>query len=136
MGMENGFRNPTTPQTKSYWGIAILVCSVLFLIVAVVSSYGNWHWASNLWFNYAWSSDRGNGPEALQQTIVYAIVAVVFIPVVRRFIAREFAKVHHSIYIHGTEITAHLHHIAEESGIARFEHSDEYKEHVANHEAP
>ena len=73
---------------------------------------GNWHWAGNLWFNYGWPSDKGNGPEALQQTIVYFTIAAVFVPVVRHFIAREFDKVHHSIHVHGTEITAHLHHIA------------------------
>ena len=120
---------------KGYWGLSIIVCSVVFLIVALVSIFANWHWAGNLWFNYGWPSDKGNGPEALQQTIVYFTIAAVFVPVVRHFIAREFDKVHHSIHVHGTEITAHLHHIAAESGLKKFEHTDEYKAHVAEHEA-
>jgi ABC-type Fe3+ transport system permease subunit len=119
------------PKLKGYWGISILVAVVVFGLIAAASYFGNWHWASNLWFNYGWSSDKGNGPEAIQQTILYAVVAAVFIPVVRHFIAKEFAKVHQSIHIHGTEITAHLHHIAEKSGIERFEHSDAYKEQIA-----
>lgn len=123
-------------KEKGYWGLAILVCFVLFVFIALVSFLGNWHWADNLWFNYSWPSDKGNGPEALQQTVVYALAAAVFIPVVRHFIAKEFAKVHHSIHIHGTELTAHLHHITRQVGGPPFEHSPEYKEHIANHVEP
>ncbi len=119
-----------------YFWPAFAVCIFLFALVALGSYFGHWHWLSNLWFNYAWSSDKGNGPEALQQTLIYAAIAVVFVPVVRKFIAREFAKVHHSIHMHGTEITAHLHHIAKESGLKKFDHTDAYKQHIANHKAP
>jgi hypothetical protein len=122
--------------SKGYWGLAILVCSIVFLVVALVSILGNWHWLYTLHFGYLWPSIKGNGPEALAQTAVYFLIAAIFVPVVRKFIAKEFAKVHHSIHVHGTEITAHLHHIAKESGLDPFEHSDEYKAHVANHEAP
>jgi hypothetical protein len=121
---------------RGYWGISIFTCAVLFVIVASVSYFGNWHWAYNLWFNYGWSSDKGNGPEALQQTVVYAVIAIVLVPAVRRFIKREFDKVHHSIHVHGTELQAHLHHIAEKSGLPKFEHTDAYKDHVADHQEP
>lgn len=46
-------------------------------------------WLAHLWFTYFWSSDKGNGPEALQQTVVYAAVAALFVPVVRHFIERH-----------------------------------------------
>jgi hypothetical protein len=122
--------------TDGYWYPAVLISILVVGVVAVVSLLGNWHWASDLWFNYSWSSDKGNGPEAIQQTIVYAAAAALLVPLVRKFIAREFAKVHHSIHIHGTEITAHLHHVTEKMGLPRFEHSDAYKAHIAEHKAP
>jgi hypothetical protein len=123
-------------KTSDYWVIAIMVCSAALVLVAVLSQFFDWHWLYNLWFNYSWSSDKGNGPEALQQTVVYAVAAALFIPVVRKFIVKHVADIKHSIHIHGTEITAHLHHITEQQGIPRFEHSDEYKAHVAEHEEP
>ena len=55
------------------------------------------HELNYLWINYFWSSDKGNGPEAIQQTVIYAVAAVIFIPPVRHFIKREFEKVHHKI---------------------------------------
>lgn len=56
-----------------------------------------WHEINYLWINYFWASDKGNGPEAIQQTIFYAIVALVLVPPARHFIKREFEKVHHKI---------------------------------------
>jgi hypothetical protein len=136
MTPETDDRVDTVP-VKGYWGLAILVCAIVFLLVALVSILGNWHWLYTLHFGYLWPSIKGNGPEALAQTVVYFIIAAIFIPVVRKFIAREFAKVHHSIHVHGTEITAHLHHIAKYTdGVPPFEHSDEYKAHIANHQEP
>lgn len=41
-------------------------------------------WLSDFWFGYAWPSDKGNGPEAIQQTVVYAAVAVLVWPRARR----------------------------------------------------
>jgi hypothetical protein len=123
-------------NAKGYWGLAALVCFVVFGIVALISFTSGWHWLDTAWFGYSWPSDKGNGPEALQQTVVYALAAAVFIPVVRHFIAKEFQKVHHSIHIHGTEITAHLHHLTKQQGLEPFEHTDAYKAHVANHKEP
>ena len=51
-------------------------------------------WMSNLWLGYFWPSLKGNGPEALVQTVVYGAIAAVFVPFVRHFIKREFNKVH------------------------------------------
>lgn len=80
---------------------------------------GHWFW--NLWFSYAWPSDKGNGPEAIQQTIAYAAIAVVFVPVVRRWIKREADKIHN-------ELHAHLHHISDHLGVPRYERKDKPKE--------
>ena len=55
------------------------------------------HELNYLWFTYFWSSDKGNGPEGLQQTVVYAIAAVILVPPVRHYIKREFEKVHHKL---------------------------------------
>jgi hypothetical protein len=72
------------------------------------------HWFYTLWFGYSWPSDRGNGPEALQQTILYGVIAAIFIPIVRNFIRRELKKEH-------DEIHEHLHHISDELHLERFE---------------
>jgi hypothetical protein len=52
------------------------------------------HFLWYLWIAYFWSSDKGNGPEALQQALVALILAVIFVPLVRKFIKREFAHIH------------------------------------------
>ena len=51
----------------------------------------------SIWLNYFWSSDKGNGPEAIQQTVFYALVAVVFVPVVRKWVKAELKKVHEKL---------------------------------------
>lgn len=50
-------------------------------------------WLHALWFGYFWPSDKGNGPEALTQTVIYATIAVLLVPPVRKAIER-FAKRH------------------------------------------
>jgi hypothetical protein len=66
------------------------------------------HWLSNLWFGYAWPSDKGNGPEALMQTIIYAAIAVVLVPAVRRFVKAQFARVHDKLSNGEAELHAKL----------------------------
>ena len=56
-----------------------------------------WHWLYVLWFGYAWSSDKGNGPEALQQTILYGAIALLFVPIVRKAIKRWSEKLHEKL---------------------------------------
>jgi hypothetical protein len=51
-------------------------------------------WLHNLWFNYAWSSDKGNGPEAIQEALIVAAL----IPAVRRYVKRELAKAHDELH--------------------------------------
>lgn len=68
-------------------------------------------WA--LWINYGWSSLKGNGPEAVVQTLVYAAAAVLLIPPVRRFVLAEFHKVHSKIDKGHLELHAKLDHIIE-----------------------
>ena len=63
------------------------------------------NWLHELWFGYFWPSLQGNGPEALVQTVVYGAIALVFIPPVRRFVARHVE----AIKAHVTAEHAHLH---------------------------
>lgn len=59
------------------------------------------HELNYIWINYFWASLKGNGPEAVVQTIVYALIAYTFIPPFRRFInghfkaTKELAQAHH-----------------------------------------
>jgi predicted lipoprotein len=52
------------------------------------------HWLYVLWFNYTWPSLKGNGPEAIVQTIVYAAAATLLIPPVRKWVVEHFKKLH------------------------------------------
>ena len=105
---------PTAGEDPSaLWLLAAIVVGVPFVVVTVLSLSLHWHWLPNLWFNYGWPSDKGNGPEGLQQTIVYGAIAAVLVPAVRHFIAREFEKVHHKIdHVHATMVTHHEQHKA------------------------
>jgi hypothetical protein len=57
------------------------------------------HWLTSQWGMWWWSSDKGNGPEAIQEIIVVGIVTSIFVPRIRRWwIAREqhmHAKIDH-----------------------------------------
>jgi hypothetical protein len=68
------------------------------------------HWLWSLWFGYVYPSLKGNGPEAICQTIVYGIIALIVVPPFRRFIKHEAEKLHskldHSIRI-GEHIVKH-----------------------------
>lgn len=100
--------------SSSYWLIAlVLAAPVLITLVLLITFSGGW--LHNLWFNYAWSSDKGNGPEAIQQTILYGTIAAVLIPAVRHFVKREFDKVHAKIETEHAKIHAKLDHIITES---------------------
>lgn len=46
------------------------------------------NWLHHLWFTYGWPSDLGNGPEAIQQTVIYALIAVIVWPPARRAVHR------------------------------------------------
>lgn len=48
----------------------------------------------SLWFNYFWPSLKGNGPEALVQTVAYAAVGVVLLPVFRKVLREEAERAH------------------------------------------
>jgi hypothetical protein len=43
---------------------------------------------------YWWPSDKGNGPENVQWTLLALIVAAILIPPIRHVIKREITKVH------------------------------------------
>ena len=45
-----------------------------------------------VWFGYFWSSLKGNGPEALVQTIVYGAIAYAVVPPFRRWVNGHFHR--------------------------------------------
>ena len=47
------------------------------------------HVLYTLWFGYAWPSLKGNGPEALIQTVAYAAIAIAIYPPLRGWVVRE-----------------------------------------------
>lgn len=76
-----------------------------------------WH---TIWFHYIYGSLLGNGPEAAIQTVVYGVIALVFVPAVRRFAKREFGKVHAKIdRVHQTVAARHAEGAAERAEIQR-----------------
>lgn len=96
-------------ETRALWIIAAIVVAVPLAVIAILSWQLRWDWLPNLWFNYAWSSDKGNGPEAIQQTILYGAVALVLIPPLRHALER-FAKRHVAdLKAHVTEEHRKLH---------------------------
>jgi hypothetical protein len=76
-----------------------------------------WH---TIWFHYIYGSLLGNGPEAAIQTVVYGVIALVFVPAVRRFAKREFGKVHAKIdRVHQTVAAQHAEGVNERAEIQR-----------------
>lgn len=47
-----------------------------------------------LWFGYVWPSLKGNGPEAIFQSIVYGMIAFAVYPPLRDWAKRESAHIH------------------------------------------
>ena len=66
------------------------------------------NWLHTLWFGYTWPSLKGNGPEALVQTVVYGLIALIFVPPVRRWFKKEYDKVHAKIDKGHAELHAKL----------------------------
>lgn len=65
---------------------------------------GLWQW----WLAYWWSSDKGNGPEALQQIAAGVVVVSVFVPVVRKAIKRYAEKEADLVHSKLNRIAHHL----------------------------
>jgi hypothetical protein len=69
----------------------------------------------HLWFTYFWPSLMGNGPEALAQTVLYGLIALIFIPPFRRWFARHIKSIHEKLDGHHEEMLrqAERHHVAQ-----------------------
>ena len=52
------------------------------------------NWLYVLYFGYLWPSLKGNGPEAIAQTIVYSVVALAVYPPLRHALKRETEHLH------------------------------------------
>jgi hypothetical protein len=76
-----------------------------------------WH---TVWFHYVYGSLLGNGPEAIAQTIIYAAIAMMVYPPIRRGIERRWHSLHEKLDAHhaaGVEdrqdLLRHMRHIIE-----------------------
>ena len=81
----------------------------------------------HIWFGYAWPSLEGNGPEDLIRTTIALILAVIIVPQVRRFFLHGWDKLHSRFdHLHEShdEIHEHLHHLADQLGLDRFERKE------------
>ena len=83
------------------------------------------HWLSTQWFTYWWPSDKGNGPENVQWTVLALIVASLLLPRVRKFFKRHFESVHAKLDKHHEEVLrqAERHHVASQS-LAKKHHEE------------
>jgi hypothetical protein len=79
------------------------------------------NWLSSFWFNYEWPSLKGNGPEALTQTVVYGIIIILIVPPIREWFKCEYEKVKH----HATKEVATLH--------ARIDDTHAHLDHLIKH---
>ena len=52
------------------------------------------NWLHAQWFGYWWSSDKGNGPENIQWTLLAIAVTALLVPFVRHWIENHFSRLH------------------------------------------
>jgi hypothetical protein len=73
------------------------------------------NWLSHQWFTYWWPSDKGNGPENIQWTVLALLVVSLLLPRVRAFFKRHFESVHDKLDFHHEEMLrqAERHHVAQ-----------------------
>ena len=55
------------------------------------------HWLDTQWFGYWWPSDKGNGPEAIQQIVLGAVVVAIFVPPIRAWFRRHVKALHEKL---------------------------------------
>lgn len=55
------------------------------------------HWLNYQWITYWWSSDKGNGPENVQWTVLALVAVSLLYPPIRHTIKRELEKIHHKL---------------------------------------
>jgi mono/diheme cytochrome c family protein len=69
------------------------------------------HWT---WFHYFVPSLWGNGPEAIAQTVVYGVAAVLFVPPIRRWFGAHIKSIHDKLDGHHEELLrqGERHHVA------------------------
>lgn len=64
------------------------------------------HEVSYIWVQYFWASLKGNGPEALVQTVVYSLAAYVLVPPFRKWVNGGFKSVHAKLDQHHESVLA------------------------------
>jgi F0F1-type ATP synthase membrane subunit b/b' len=62
------------------------------------------HLLHHVWYGYFWPSDLGNGPEAIQQTVLYGLIALVFVPPIRHWAERHVKAIHDKLDHHHEQL--------------------------------
>jgi hypothetical protein len=62
------------------------------------------HEISYIWLQYFWGSLKGNGPEAIVQTVVYGLIALVFVPPIRHWAERHVKAIHDKLDHHHEQL--------------------------------
>jgi hypothetical protein len=78
------------------------------------------HEAWYVWIDYFWSSLKGNGPEALIQTVVYGAIAAAIYPPFRDYLKKESEKMHGRL----TDLEGHIKRVHRHLGIEPVEDQD------------
>ena len=86
---------------RAHWRTVLYVIAA-FCLWGLAQELWN-HGLGTIWFNYFWSSDKGNGPEAIQQTVVYAAIGIYFIPKVRAWVNNHVKSLHDKMDAHHAE---------------------------------
>jgi len=55
------------------------------------------NWLYTLWYGYFWPSLKGNGPEALIQTLVYGAIAYFLVPAVKSWVDNHMSELHKKV---------------------------------------
>ncbi len=53
-----------------------------------------WHEVNYVWVDYFWSSDKGNGPEAITQALLGLALLTALWPPIRKYLRNEAKKLH------------------------------------------
>lgn len=71
------------------------------------------NWLHSFWFHYEWSSDTGNGPEAITELLLGAFIGSFFIPRVRKWWARHIDDLKSHVSSENKRLHAKMDHIIE-----------------------
>lgn len=78
-------------------------------------------WLHTFWFDYWWSSIKGNAPEDVTSLIIVGILSAILIPAVRHWFEQLEQRIKDHVTAQHDELHAHLHHLTDQMGLEKFE---------------